>query len=120
EPLFRSYIFVHIHESQLYTVRNVPNVARFVSFEGKPTIVPDEQIEAIRYYLDEQEDREDIDTSIIHEGQLVRIKQGQMEGLIGRMVHYRNKHRLVVQIEAVGQVIALNIPRSKVEPVKNV
>ena len=120
EPLFRSYIFVHIHESQLYTVRNVPNVARFVSFEGKPTIVPDEQIKAIRYYLDEQEDREDIDTSIIHEGQLVRIKQGQMEGLIGRMVHYRNKHRLMVQIEAVGQVIALNIPRSKVEPVKNV
>jgi transcription antitermination factor NusG len=118
EPLFRSYIFVHIHESLLYTVRNVPNVARFVSFEGKPTIVPEEQIHAIRYYLDEQDDPEDIDHSLIQEGQLVRIKQGQMEGLIGRMIHYRNKYRLMVQIEAVEQIISLNIPRSKVEPIK--
>ncbi len=120
EPLFRSYIFVHVHESLLYTVRNVPNVARFVSFEGKPSVVPEEQINAIRYFLDEQDDHEDIDHSLIQEGQLVRIKQGQMEGLIGRMIRYRNKYRLMVQIEAVGQMISLNIPRSKVEPIKDV
>jgi transcription antitermination factor NusG len=119
EPLFRSYVFVHIHESQLYTVRNVPNVARFVSIEGKPSVVPDAQIMAIKYYLDEQDVQDELDNSVIQEGQLVRIKQGQMEGLIGRMVHYRNKYRLVVQIEAVGQLISLNIPRSKVEPLKN-
>jgi hypothetical protein len=41
-----------------------------------------------------------------------------MEGLIGRMIHYRNKYRLMVQIEAVEQIISLNIPRSKVEPIK--
>lgn len=119
EPLFRSYVFVYIHESQLYTVRNVPNVARFVSIEGKPSVVPDSQIMAIRYYLDEQDQQEEVDSSVIQEGQLVRIKQGHMEGLIGRMIHYRNKYRLVVQIEAVGQLISLNIPRSKVEPLKN-
>ena len=119
EPLFRSYVFVYIHESQLYTVRNVPNVARFVSIEGKPSVVPDAQIMAIKYYLDEQDVQDELDNSVLHEGQLVRIKQGQMEGLIGRMVHYRNRYRLVVQIEAVGQLISLNIPRSKVEPLKN-
>jgi len=117
EPLFRSYVFVRIHEAQFYTVRGVLGVVKYISFEGKPAIIPDQQIEAIHFFLNEQEDHESIDTEKLEEGQLVRIKHGHMAGLIGRMVNYKNRYRLLVQIEAVGQILSLNIPRSKVEPV---
>ncbi|MBU1368127.1 MAG: UpxY family transcription antiterminator [Bacteroidetes bacterium] len=118
EPLFRSYIFVHIQESQFFTVRNVPGVMKYISFEGKPAVIPDEQIKAIHYYLNEQDDHEEMDADKLIEGQLVRIKHGQMAGLIGRMIHYKNRYRLLIQIEAIGQIISLNIPRSKVEAIR--
>lgn len=117
EPLFRSYVFVHIHEAQFFTVKSVPGVVKYISFEGKPAIIPDQQIEAIHYFLNEQDEHEDFDSEKLEEGQLVSIKQGPMAGLIGRMIHYKNRSRLLVQIEAVGQVLSLNISRSKVEPV---
>ncbi|MBK9291713.1 MAG: UpxY family transcription antiterminator [Bacteroidetes bacterium] len=116
EPLFRCYIFVHISESEYFKVLNAPGAVRFVKFEGKPAEIPPQQIQAIRHYI-EDPDPEEVDLSQLQEGQLVRVKSGPMEGLIGRLVQMRNQYRLVVLIEAVGQVIRLNIPRSRVEPV---
>jgi len=120
EPLFRSYIFVHVSKSEFFTVRNIPNVIKYVSFGGQAVVIPDQQIDAIRHYLDEKEIIEHQELSQIKEGQLVQIKYGQMAGLIGRLVQYRNKYRLIILVESVGQLIALNIPRSKVEPIKEV
>ena len=41
-----------------------------------------------------------------------------MEGLIGTLITIKNKHRLEVMIDAIGQVIRLNIARSRVEPLE--
>lgn len=112
EPLFRSYVFVNIIERDYFKVLQTPNVVRFVSFEGKAVAIPPVQIEAIRIYLKEPEE---VDLEKIHEGQLVRIKRGNMEGLTGRMIKYQNKSRIVIMIDAVNQLIQLNIPRSRVE-----
>lgn len=116
EPLFRCYIFVHITETDFYKVSNLPGAVRFVKFEGRPAEIPPQQIAAIRLYVEdpESEETENID---LHEGQLVRVKSGPMEGLIGRLVQVRNQFRLIVLIETVGKVIRLNIPRSRVEPI---
>jgi transcription antitermination factor NusG len=116
EPLFRSYIFVCIHQNQYFNAVNVPGAMRFVSFESKAVEIPEKQIEAIRYYLSDPESLSS-DEQPIAAGQLVRVKRGQMEGLIGRLVRYKNKHRLLVIIEAIGQTITLNIPRTQVEVV---
>lgn len=114
EPLFRSYVFVCISEREYFTVLSIPNVVKFISFEGKPVQIPVRQIEAIRMFLKEPEE---IDLPQLHEGQLVKVKSGSMEGLIGRMIKYKNKYRIWVMIEAVGQMIHLNIPRSRVDVV---
>lgn len=120
EPLFRSYIFVHVDLTDFFVVRNVPNVLKYVSFEGKAVVIPDQQIDAIRRYLGESDRLEPEELSNIQEGQLVRIRHGQMAGLIGRLVQYRNKYRLIILVEAVGQLISINIPRSKVDPIHEI
>lgn len=116
EPLFRSYIFVYINEADYWKVLNTPGAVRFIKFEGKPVEIPPKQITAIKLYI-EDPDPDESDLSDLQEGQLVRVKSGPMEGLIGRLIQMRNQFRLVILIEAVGKSIRLNIPRSRVEAV---
>ena len=117
EPLFRSYLFVNISLSDYYTVLNVNGVVKFITFEKKPVPVPDNQIIAIKKYLNDTE-LHSIDYEDFKEGELVRIKSGQMKDLIGRFVKINGKHRIIIDIEAVGQSIPINIARSNVEAVK--
>lgn len=118
EPLFRSYVFVHSTEKQHYPILNVYGVVRFVSFEHKAVVVPDNQIVAIKRYIDNFEEEENnLKNSELKEGQMVRINAGPMMGLVGRLKSVKNKKHLIVYIEAVGQYISVNIPRTKVEPI---
>ena len=55
EPLFRSYIFVHIDQSEYFTALNANGVVRYVSFGGKAVAIPEVQIKAIQYYLEESD-----------------------------------------------------------------
>lgn len=114
EPLFRSYLFVHVAENHLETIKSFFGVARVIKFEDKAVSIPDNQILAIRQYISDT-DLHDIDYADIKEGELVIIKSGQMKGLIGRFVEIRGKHRLIVDIDVVGKTIPINIARSKVD-----
>ncbi len=116
EPLFRSYLFVNIPLSDYYKVLNVNGVVKFICFEKKPVEVPQNQIIAIKKYIDDT-DLHDVNYENIDfkEGELVRIKSGQMKDLIGRFVKINGKHRVVIDIEAVGQSLPINIARSSVE-----
>lgn len=118
EPLFKSYLFVRADERKFYEVMEIPGVTKFVSFEKKPVVVPENQITAIKKYCDDYvESEEELNDIELHEGQLVRITSGPMMGLTGRLAPIKNKRRLVVYIESVGQYLPINIPRTKVEAV---
>lgn len=117
EPLFRSYLFVNIPLSDYYTVLNINGVVKFISFEKKPVPVPDNQIIAIKEYLNDTE-LHSINYEDFKEGELVRVKTGQMKDLVGRFVKINGKHRVIIDIEAVGQSLAVNVARSNVEAVK--
>ena len=117
EPLFRSYLFVNIPLNDYYTVLNVNGVVKFITFEKKPVPVPENQIIAIKEYLNDTE-LHSINYEDFKEGELVRVKTGQMKDLVGRFVKINGKHRVIIDIEAVGQSLAINVPRSNVEAVK--
>ena len=116
EPLFRSYIFVNIPLSDYYKVLNVNGVVKFICFEKKPVEVPANQIIAIQKYISDT-DLHDVDYENIDfkEGELVRIKSGQLKDLVGRFVKINGKHRVIIDIEVVGQSLPINISRSNVE-----
>lgn len=116
EPLFRSYIFVLIHESDHFKVVQTEGVLKIVGFGRKPVRIPDQQIEAIRFYVNDITHEEEVEPENLNIGQLVRVKHGPMEGLIGRLVRNKNKFRLIVMIDAVGKSLTINIPRTRVEP----
>ena len=118
EPLFKSYLFVRADIRKYFDVLDIPGVVRFVSFEKKAVVVPQNQINAIMKYCNDYTGEESKPQEIeLHEGQLVRIVSGAMTGLIGRLAPIDNKKRLIVYIESVGHYLPINISRTKVEPV---
>lgn len=117
EPLFRSYIFVHISKDEYYTVLHCDGVVKYITFGGKAATIPENQILAIKEYIND-EDINDIEYDDFKEGQLVRIKAGQMRGLVGRFIEIRGKHRLIINIEVVGKSIPININRSNIEVIQ--
>ena len=61
EPLFKSYVFVPTDEKGKTLVRMTKGVINFVYWDGKPAIVKDKEIVAIKRFLDEYENVQAID-----------------------------------------------------------
>ncbi len=115
EPLFRSYIFVHIEQSEYYEALKNPYIVKYVSFEGKAVPIPEEQIEAIKIYLGEQEPV-DINEIELKKGQKVEVISGSLSGLQGELIEIKGKNKLKVRIEAVGKSVVIQVPKSKLRP----
>ena len=110
EPLFRSYLFVNITQKDYFEVLNVSGVVRFITFEGKAVPVPQNQIEAIRFYLSEEEVNQENNAADFTEGDLVEVIKGPMRGLVGEFIQQAGKYKVKVEIAAVGQSILVTIP----------
>ena len=118
EPLFRSYLFVHIPQSQYFEVLNTFGIVRYVTFEGKAVPVPQKQIDAIRYYLDEQGNPADGPESALEPGSKVEIIRGPLRGLTGVLVEHQGQKRVRIEIEALGQFLNLTIANKDLKPVQ--
>lgn len=120
EPLFKSYVFVYSNEREYIPILSVYGVVRFVSFERKAVVVPENQILAIKKFVNDYEKGEEyklMNNEDLKVGQMVRIINGPLKGLTGRLETIRNKRHLIVFIEVVGQFIPVHLSRAKVEPV---
>ena len=115
EPLFRSYVFVNIDPKDYYTVLQTHGVVKYITFEGKAVSIPQQQIDAIRYFLSE-ESPEVLESYRWNEGQKVEIISGSMTGLIGKLIEIKGKNWLKVEIEAIGHSITIQIQKNKLKP----
>ena len=112
EPLFRSYIFVHIEQKEYYEVLKNFYLVRYVTFEGKAVPIPEKQIEAIKIYLGEHEPVM-LEKIELYKGQKVEVISGSLTGLKGELIEIKGKKRIKVRIDVVGKSVVVNIPKSK-------
>jgi transcriptional antiterminator RfaH len=111
EPLFKSYIFVCIQEHEREIVFEAPGAVRYLFWLGKPAIVRDDEIDAIKQFLSE-----DLDTTKALEFEYyqdLKIVQGVLKGHQGKYL-YSKKGKLVLQIESLGIVIKAEVHQSQV------
>jgi transcription antitermination factor NusG len=114
EPLFRSYIFVNIEQKDYFKVLQVSGTVKYISFEGQAVQVPEVQINAIKYYLEEN-DPENLDESKWQKGIKVEVLVGSMAGLLGELIEVRGKKTVKVEIEAIGSKLLIHVPKSKLK-----
>ena len=118
EPLFRSYIFVNIHQSQYFDVLNTYGVVRYITFEGKAVPIPQKQIDAIRFFL-ETGDTLPENTGEFLPGKKVEVIKGPLRGLTGELIEIAGKHKVRIEITAIGQSIFVTVPVAHLQVVSS-
>ena len=107
-PLFTSYVFVKIDEYKQWDVLQVPGAVKFIWFGGKAVPIPEHQIESIKILIARDIAFELIPQQI-RKGDLVRIKEGPFEGLVGTVLRNDNKTRFLISVNSIGTDIRLEI-----------
>ncbi len=111
-PLFNGYIFIHTDEKERLLSLQQDGVVRTVSFLGKPSIIPDDQIESLRRVIAETPDVFVIDK--IEVGSQIKIASGPFEGVIGVVREAESEKWLFVNIEILNRAVSVKLPRESV------
>lgn len=111
EPLFKSYVFVKATDEDRTEVRMTTGAINFVYWNGKPAVIREKEINAIKRFLNEYENVEarPVDVKV---NQRVRITNGSFMDQEGKVLDV--KHKLVkVAIDSLGYILVAYIERSK-------
>lgn len=110
EPLFKSYVFVHIDSTERTKVLMTDGVLNFVYYLGKPAIIRDEEVSTIKKYLAEK------DASIqilsqegFQEEMKIKVNHGVFMGNEGTVLR-GGKKKVFVKLESLGQVMVVEFP----------
>ncbi|RZK24119.1 MAG: UpxY family transcription antiterminator [Flavobacterium sp.] len=117
EPLFKSYLFVHISNKEHAEVLMTPGINRFLYFSGNVAVMPDKQMEDLKLLMASGEDLELIDYEI-QPGEKVLVNAGPFKGMIAELISIKNKKSLVLKLENLGYAIHINTSTAYIEPLK--
>jgi transcription antitermination factor NusG len=113
-PLFPGYVFVHLALRDRLRVMQVPSVVRVVGFNGHPSALPDEEIEALRRGLAKGVRAEP--HPFLSTGRRVRIKAGPLEGKEGILIRRKGIFRVVLSIDLIQRSIMVDVDVADVDP----
>ena len=111
EPLFKSYVFVKVSDEDRSVVRMTPGVVNFVYWDGKPALIREKEIIAIRRFLNEYENVE-VQPINLHVSQKVKITTGPLMDKVGKVISVHHK-TVKVAVESLGYVLIAHIARTK-------
>ena len=111
EPLFASYVFVYIHESEIGLVKQITNVVNLIYWKGQPAIVQNEEIEEIREFVTHHQNIR-LERSRVNVNSLASVIEPPSYSVDGNVVTIKNKfikvdlsslgYRLVAEMEGEG------------------
>lgn len=111
-PLIHGYAFVFIPKSDNVLVLEVDGVFNFVRFGNNIPAVPAGQIELLKHITGENIHVEMTD-SLMDKGDQVEIIAGELTGLVGELVEFKGKHRVLIRLENIGLSFLFEVPRTK-------
>lgn len=111
EPLFKSYVFVKVSDEDRKTVRMTNGAINFVYWVGKPAVIKEKEITAIKRFLDEYENVE-ARPAELKVNQRIRITNGSLMDQEGKVLDVRHK-TVRVAIDSLGYILVAYIDRSK-------
>lgn len=117
EPVFKSYLFARVHESERLEVLKTPGIIKTVHFGGSFAEVSEEEIEQLRLAQFEPRRLALYDLQLPARGERVVVTQGPMKGLSGEVIEHRGEQYLVIRIHAIRQALKVNVPAEWVRPI---
>lgn len=112
-PLFPCYVFIREGMDRQLQIVTTPGVLNIVGWGGRPAIVPQAQLDAVRQII---ESCLTIETHpYLQCGDRVRVKTGPLMGLEGILTRKKGLARLVISMELLGRSAGVEIDVSNVE-----
>ena len=116
EPLFKSYVFVHINEQERLTVLQTDGVLNFVYYLSKPAVIRDAEINMIKSYLQQKDALISIQSvESFEKDTRIKIKQGVFMDQVGTIMRTAGKKKVYVSLESLGQVMVVEFPIDHLE-----
>ena len=97
-------VFVHADPKERMAALTLSTVSRYMVLrgEGKPAVIPDEQMARFRFMLDYSEEAICMSYSPLARGKKVRVIKGPLTGLVGELVALDGKNKIAVRLDMLG------------------
>jgi len=117
-PAFGGYLFVHYEPSLRNRVQvlETSGIVRLLGGNHAPCPVPDQEIEDVRRTLGSGLPCDRCDA--LTPGALVKVKQGPLAGVQGRLARIKNSLRLVITMSVFSKAISAELGVEDVEPIR--
>ncbi len=112
-PLFTGYVFVCIDETEKLPVRITDGVINFVYWLGKPAVIRNEEIDAIKNFLNDYKDVQ-LEKTNVNPNDTVRIISGPLITQVGQVVSVKNKTVKVI-LPSLGYMMQAEIETYKLQ-----
>jgi transcription antitermination factor NusG len=111
-PLFPGYCFARFDPSDRLPILKCVGVVNIISFQGEPAAIPEREIDGIRQLVESELAFDPC--PMIHEGMLVEVMHGPLKGVVGRLLRKREKARLVLSVNLIGQAVSVEVDAADV------
>lgn len=116
EPLFTSYVFVNIEDTQKTAVLMTDGILNFVYHVGKPAIIRNQEIEIIKKYLSEKEATVSVQSlNSLDENTRIKVNHGVFMDTTGTVLK-GGKKKVFVKLESLDQVMIVEFPIEYLSP----
>ena len=112
EPLFRGYIFIYSNERERWLAVSQSTIVRTICFDGKPSVIPEWQIENLKKMLSESP--EVFVSDKIEIGTQVKISDGPFKDVIGVVTGEQEDKWFAVSIDLLRCSVRVRLPKESV------
>ena len=115
-PLFTSYVFVRINETEKSVVLMTDGILNFVYYIGKPAIIRDEEIDIIKKFLSEKQASVSVQSlASLDENTRIKVNHGIFMDTTGTVLK-GGKKKVFVKLESLDQVMVVEFPVEYLSP----
>jgi transcription antitermination factor NusG len=113
EPLFTSYVFVRLTDTEHISVKQINGVVNFVYWLKKPAVIRHEEIDTIKRFLSEYHNVK-LEKSIVNINDQVRVISGPLMERQGNVLEIRHK-TVKLSLPSLGYMIVAEIEKTNIE-----
>ena len=96
----------------MWEVLSVSGVLQFLTQEGTPVAVPEDEINTIRKL---QSGKPEVVNEMVMRGEKIRIVRGPLKGMSGEVTKVKGKLKLGVKIEVINKLVLVEMAASDIE-----
>jgi transcription antitermination factor NusG len=117
-PMIPSYIFAKICTRDVVPVRAADGVSYIVSWRGKPAIISNKEIEAMRRIADADAEVYIRNNELLKKGAHVKITGGQFAGLEGDLVSNCEEGNFCISITGLDFCMVMQVEGALLQPIE--